>query len=564
MHVIVATMQSTPQHVLAERIRSARTELGWSQSELAQHSDLPQSQISKIESAAVQDPSFFTVRRLAQSLGIPFSQLGYSSSAVALAPQRAQLADVGHPMADQDHYALGHVDTPDGVREILGSVSALDKHMLIYGQAGTGKSVLMRELAVGIANSGASMVFIEPVKDYDMARTIMRFCPQRAQDIVRLDVSSEQFAYNPLDIASVGELPMAVSFIIRAIEGVHPMGEVTRNHLAKALSALCEANLKLTEYKCTLLHLGTFLNDSRFRQLVLDLVEHPHTLSFYHPDHGPYEALSQREQREQVRPIIQVLQQFVNDPITSSILKHGHGRIDWIDMLGNGKIVIMSGGSHVNRPNQTIMLRMLLEQMITTSHRWGRRRDPETREIIGMPVRLLIDEAHMIVKKESDPLITILAEARKYDLGVVVASQFPEQFDTNVQKALWGNTASKMILALSASSQAAQAAQAVSAGTGQITTDMVTMLPAYHAYANIMSRSQLGEQYRTGPFLVRLRNEYELGHEDYQIELDASTFEHPAEAPQQGRYIDALRNEMATKSPERFPWDTHSEPDWEW
>jgi len=60
---------------LGERIQKLRESRNWSQQELEEISQVPQSSISRIEKGVLLNPGVETMRKLAKALGVPVSVL---------------------------------------------------------------------------------------------------------------------------------------------------------------------------------------------------------------------------------------------------------------------------------------------------------------------------------------------------------------------------------------------------------------------------------------------------------------------------------------------------------
>jgi transcriptional regulator with XRE-family HTH domain len=64
-----------PRRSLADRIQSLRTERGWTQNQLAEKADLPNSTLTDLEYGVANDPKLSTLLKLSKAFGIGLDEL---------------------------------------------------------------------------------------------------------------------------------------------------------------------------------------------------------------------------------------------------------------------------------------------------------------------------------------------------------------------------------------------------------------------------------------------------------------------------------------------------------
>lgn len=72
---------------IARRIRDAREKKGWSQTQLAERSSVPQTVISRMERGAIAKPNHHALVSLADALGVPLDSLTMDSIRDGTSPQ---------------------------------------------------------------------------------------------------------------------------------------------------------------------------------------------------------------------------------------------------------------------------------------------------------------------------------------------------------------------------------------------------------------------------------------------------------------------------------------------
>lgn len=391
-------------------------------------------------------------------------------------------------------------------------INEMDKHMFIAGATGTGKSVLMERLVFGCVKSGYPVVVMDPHGTFvDHVRdSIMMYAPERLNDIVFIDCAEEEHpvAFNPLDVRDEMGLRLAIGSVLEML--AQELGLTSANlprainYATHAVTALAEANLLLSNpnVKCTLLNVPDFFQDAEFRQLVLGLCSNPTIRDVYDPQKGSFEMLNDKTKNDHVMPVLSRFYPLGNSPAFSNVFAAPENKLDFSRLITGKKIILMKlGRFDTAKELSSFMGNLVIPYMLKSMHQWGRKEDEDTGDIIGEGVRLFVDEAHAIIGNEGSSAVTVLAEARKYDLGLVAATQFPEQLDRGVMKAFFGNTKSKICLALD-ETVVGDLYKGVDGGRGKVTKSDIIALPNYHGYCNVLiADGEFVEQ--SGPFAVR-------------------------------------------------------------
>lgn len=389
--------------------------------------------------------------------------------------------------------------------------SELDQHLFFCGRTGSGKSELMKWQVFGVAKSGYPIVVIDPHGQLtdDLLNALVINCPERLEDIVYVDLGDEEWpvAYNPLDIHTPEQIEPTVASIEEMLKKELSLGRDSApravNYAVQALNALCEANLYLKdpETKCTLLHVVTFFLDAEFRQAVVSLCSNQSVRETFDPDTGLFEQLADKARAEQVQPIVRAFQPLGNSASFSAVFSAGENRLQFTDLITHNKIILVKLARHQHQARLGEFIgSLILPYLLSSVGDWGRTRDPITRVEKGRGCRVFVDEAPTLLGPDS-AAIAILAEARKYDLGLIFASQFLDQFDASVIKATLANTSSKLSLVLEPSSAKMIATSIAGSASSQvIKADDIAVLPNYHWYGNLLWPMDEAQKASSGPF----------------------------------------------------------------
>jgi hypothetical protein len=378
--------------------------------------------------------------------------------------------------------------------------SELDQHMFYSGRTGTGKSELMKWLVFGVAKDttlgrGFPMVIIDPhgALSEDVLNMLVVNCPERIKDIVFCDLSDAEYpvALNPLDIHSRDQIEPTVASVMEMLSkqmNLSASGAPRAAILAQqALTALCYANLALRDpdTKCTLLNVVTFFIDAEFRRLIMEFCDNISVQETFDPEKGPFEQMSEKQQTEFSMPIIRAFATLGSSDSFSAVFSAGENRLDFSQLIRDGKIVIvkLSRYSHQAALGEFVGS-LVLPWLLSSMDDWGRKKDPETGEVSGTGCRIFVDEAPALFGPTSS-VPQLLAEARKWNLGLIAASQFLHQFDKTIIDSMLANTATKIALGLELSS-ARVITGAIAGTSNKVTAGDIAELPNYHYYANIL------------------------------------------------------------------------------
>lgn len=394
---------------------------------------------------------------------------------------------------------IGEVNAGSEDAQVIGIDNAkLDQHMIIVGKTGSGKSEWMKWVLFGISKANYSQVVIDPhgqLSD-EILNALIINCPERIKDVVYCDISNPDYpvALNPLDVSHIGQVESTVGSVIEMLgspkvnldKGGAPRAMV---YAREALTALCHANLELEDpqTKCTLLDVMAFFVNKEFRHLVVEFCQNELIRQKYDFDTGPFEQMGEKQQLEHVQPIIRAFSELGNSEAFSAVFSSPENKLDFGRLIHGNKIIIVKlaqfaagGQAELGSFVGSLILPWLLSSMDS----WGRTKDPITGEQRGRGCRVLVDEAPTLMGPNSSVPET-LAQSRKWDLGVLLAAQFLDQFDTNIINAALGNTNSKIAL-VQDPNNAGSIAKAIAGASNRIGPADIASLPNYHYYGNVL------------------------------------------------------------------------------
>lgn len=388
--------------------------------------------------------------------------------------------------------------------------SELDKHMIVVGKTGSGKTEWLKWAVHGIAKANYPMVLIDPHGQLaeEMFNSLLINSPERHDDIVFVDLSDDRFpvAMNPLDVGSLSQVDGAVGAVVEMLASPTVnlgKGGAPRaiGYAQEALIALCHANMRLQDpqNKCTLLDVLSFFQDPEFRKVVVDVCENSTIRQRYDTDNGPFELMGEKAQVEHTSPVTRAFNDLGRSSAFQAVFSSPRNKLNFAELIKNNSLVIIqlsrfgSGQAELGAFVGSLVLPWLLSSMTV----WGRSKDPLTGEVSGRGCRVLVDEAPTLMGAGSS-VPQVLAEARKWDLGLVMAAQFLDQFDASIIDAALVNTNSKISL-VQDPNKAGPITKAIAGASTRIKPEDVATLPNFHFYGNILLPTETGAS-ASGPF----------------------------------------------------------------
>jgi CxxC-x17-CxxC domain-containing protein len=319
------------------------------------------------------------------------------------------------------------------------------RHIYIVGKTGMGKSVLLENMAIQDILAGRGIGFIDP--HGEVAEEILDYIPShRINDVVY---------FNPADI----DFPIAFNVMEkvkpehRHLVGAGLMG-VFKKIWPDVWSARMEyilnnTILALLEYpNATLLGINRMLADPNYRKKVVEKITDPIVKSFWVNEFSRY---TQSYEVEATAAIQNKVGQFVSNPLIRNIIGQVQSEINMRKIMDEGKIFIanLSKGK-IGEDNSRLLGALLITKLQLAAMSRVDIPEEERKDFF-----LYVDEFQNFV---TEAFVSILSEARKYRLSLVLANQYLAQLDemtplgksTRVRDAVFGNVGTIIVFRVGA------------------------------------------------------------------------------------------------------------------
>lgn len=300
-------------------------------------------------------------------------------------------------------------------------------HMLILGRTGMGKSTLLEGLIASDLRAGSGLAVLDPHGDL-AARVRAGALAARPGDLVDFDPVRRAVGYNPLWVEDATRRYLMVSGLVAAFRKIweESWGPRLEHILRHAL-------LTLAEFPgATLVDLPRLLTDPAFRKTVVGRVTDAHVRAFWHQEFDRY---GQNLRVEAVAPILNKVGAVLASPIVREVVGVRSAGLDLRAAMDGGKVVIADLAKGRLGEDASTLLGALLVGGIEQAA-LGRADQPEGERL---DFYLYVDE---VASFATQSLVSLLQEARKYRVSLVLAAQHLEALGEELEQSLLGNVGS--------------------------------------------------------------------------------------------------------------------------
>ena len=319
-----------------------------------------------------------------------------------------------------ERHGWGH-SLPFGISEV-----DQRQHIYVIGKTGSGKTTLLRNLIVQHIALGHGVGLIDP--HGDLAEEILDHIPSHRSDhVVYFNPSDLEFPVGLNVLANVApdERHLVASGVVSAFKGLwrDSWGPRTEYLLYNAVAALLECR------NATLLGVNRLFMDEKYRASVIRQIKDPFLRAFWAEEYANYDP---RYLREAIAPIQNKLGQFLMNPVIRNILGQVRARVSIPFMMDHGRIFIANlSKGQLGHDKANLLGSLLTTQFQLAAMARANRPEEERRDF-----SLVIDEFQNF---STDAFASILAEARKYRLALVLSHQYIDQLSLPVRQAVFGN-----------------------------------------------------------------------------------------------------------------------------
>ena len=348
-----------------------------------------------------------------------------------------------------------------------------NQHMYIIGKTGTGKTTLLKNLAIQDIHNGEGIAIVDPHGEF-VEEVLENIPKSRIKDVVYFNPADTEFpiGFNVLEVPD----PKYKHLVASGLMGV----------FTKIWANVWSARMEYILNNCilalldtpgsTLLGVNRILLDKDYRQKIVNNIQDPVVKSFWVNE---YETWQDRYRSEAIAPIQNKVGQFLNVSLIRNIVGQQESTLNIPDIMNNRKILLVNvSKGRVGEDNSALLGAILITQ-IQLAAMERVRIDPKERK----DFYLYVDEFQNFA---TDAFASILSEARKYRLNLVLAHQYVGQLvtdnNTKVRDAIFGNVGTLITFRVGA----ADAEFLEKEYAPEFSAQDLVNIPNYHIYLRLM------------------------------------------------------------------------------
>lgn len=303
------------------------------------------------------------------------------------------------------------------------------RHIYILWKTWMWKSTLLENMIIDDIRKWRWVAVIDP--HGDLAEAVIWFIPKsRTNQTIIFDPSDINWpiSFNMLENVSPEHRPLVASGLVGIFKKIFgdSWGPRLEHILRNTILALLEVP------GSNLLSIPSMLTSESFRKKTVAKVKDPVVKNFWEEE---YEKMAPNQKTEAAWPILNKVWQFLSSTILRNILGQSKNAFSIRWAMDNQKIVIINLSKWKIWEDAS----SLLWAMMVTKFQLDAMSRADMLEADRKDFYLYVDEFQNFA---TDSFATILSEARKYKLNLVMANQFIDQMQENVRWAVFWNVGS--------------------------------------------------------------------------------------------------------------------------
>lgn len=304
------------------------------------------------------------------------------------------------------------------------------RHLYAVGKTGMGKTTLLENMIIQDIRDGKGLAVIDPHGDL-AEKILMKIPRERAEDVIYFDPgdTARPMAFNMLDY----KLPEQKDFVVQETVGIfyklfgdEMIGPKFEHWTRNGILTLMEDD----ETGAVLFDLPRLFSERDFAAYKISKVKDPVVKSFWAREMA---QTSDFHKSEMLGYFISKFGRFITNEMMRNIIGQPKSAFDIRQVMDEGKILIMNLSKGKTGEMNSALLGMIAVSKVQMAA-MSRVDIPEEQR---KDFYLYVDEFQNLTNEES--IQSILSEARKYRLNLVIAHQYIAQLEEKVRDAVFGN-----------------------------------------------------------------------------------------------------------------------------
>lgn len=294
------------------------------------------------------------------------------------------------------------------------------RHMYILGRTGVGKTEIMKNMAVQDIQNGEGLCVIDPHGDF--IEDILPHVPkERAEDVILFEPADIErpMGLNMLEVQSEEQKDFAVqemiSIFYKLVTDPAMLGPMFEHNMRNAMLTLMADE----EHPGSLVEIPRIFTDTAFQKYKVSKLTDPVVRAYWEKEMA---KTSDFHKSEMLGYLISKVGRFVENSMMRNIVGQSKSAFNFRDVMDNKKILLVNlAKGKVGEMNAKLLGLILVSklQMAALSR-------ADIRENDRQDFYLYVDEFQNFI---TDAFESILSEARKYRLNLIIAHQYLAQLE---------------------------------------------------------------------------------------------------------------------------------------
>jgi len=306
------------------------------------------------------------------------------------------------------------------------------RHMYVVGQTGTGKSTFLENLALQDMLNGNGFAFVDP--HGDVVERLMAMVPkERTEDIIYFSPADMEhpMGLNLFEFQHEDQKDFLIQEALNMLQKLYdpqhqgimgPRYEHIFRNAAQAIMADPEGG--------TFVDIPKLFRDPKFLQQKLQHVKDVNTLDFWQKE---YPASQRSNDAGEINSwFVSKFGAFLSNEMMRNVIGQTKSAFDLRNIMDNKKILLVNLSKGRTGDLNSKLLGMVFVMKFQAAA-MSRSDVPEEQRV---DFSLYVDEFQNF---STDSFATIMSEARKYHLNLIVANQFTTQLTQEIRDAVFGN-----------------------------------------------------------------------------------------------------------------------------
>lgn len=305
------------------------------------------------------------------------------------------------------------------------------RHFYIIGQTGTGKSVSLMFMALQDIMRGEGVAIIDP-HGTDIDKLLTQIPEERIDDVILFDAADIErpMGINLLEAHSEEEKHMLINAFIALLYKLYDPNKqgIMGPQLERAIR-----NVMLTameDPQATMVDVLRLLIDDTYVQKFIPLIKDPLVKRYWTDEQAKTSA---NRKGEMMGYFVSKFDRLVTEKLMRNIVGQPKSAFNFEEIMAKKKILLIDlAKGKIGEENSNFLGLLLVPRILSAA--LGRHKLIGKEEFPDF--YLYVDEFQNFATPD---FATILSEARKYKLNLIVAHQFVAQLTDDIKNAIFGN-----------------------------------------------------------------------------------------------------------------------------